>query len=153
MSNKLNIIEVSLDYLEELVPLFDQYRIFYKQVSDLRAAREFLTEKIENQASTIFLAHYNDLPVGFVQLYPSYSSVSLQKLTILNDLYVNENFRSKGIATALLKKAKEYARENNSKGLVLETAVDNPAKKLYERLDWSKEEGFLHYFWKNEKSL
>ena len=47
----------------------------------------------------------------------------------------------------LLIAAQEYAKANNLKGLTLETASDNPAQKLYERLGWSKDESY-HYFWK-----
>ncbi|HAI44518.1 MAG TPA: GNAT family N-acetyltransferase, partial [Maribacter sp.] len=36
---------------------------------------------------------------------------------------------------------------NGYKGLALETAIDNPAQKLYEKLDWEKDSHCFHYFW------
>jgi len=152
MNDKLRIVEVSLDHLDDLVSLFDQYRIFYKQASDKNAATSFLKERIEKKESIIFLAYLENIAVGFTQLYPSFSSVSMQRSMILNDLYVNEKARSKGIANALLKNAQTYATDNKMKGLALETAKDNPAQKLYEKLSWEKDEDYLHYFWSSKKT-
>jgi len=152
MNDKLRIVEVSLDHLDDLVSLFDQYRIFYKQASDKNAAATFLKERIEKKESIVFLAYLENIAVGFTQLYPSFSSVSMQRSMILNDLYVNEKARSKGVANALLKKAQTYATDNKMKGLALETAKDNPAQKLYEKLCWEKDEDYLHYFWSSIKN-
>ena len=134
--------------LPNLSTLFDAYRVFYKQKSDLEAAVHFLSERILNKESTIIVAEIEQKLVGFTQLFPVFSSVSIKKSLILNDLYVDPEYRSKGIATKLLNKAKEYAIKTGNKGLALETAIDNPAQKLYERLGWKKETDFLHYFWK-----
>jgi len=152
MNDKLRIVEVSLDHLDDLVSLFDQYRIFYKQASDKNAAATFLKERIEKKESIVFLAYLENIAVGFTQLYPSFSSVSMQRSMILNDLYVNEKARSKSVANALLKKAQTYATDNKMKGLALETAKDNPAQKLYEKLCWEKDEDYLHYFWSSIKN-
>lgn len=58
----------------------------------------------------------NEVAQGFTQLYPSYSSVSMQGTFILNDLFVHLNFRDKGIGEALMNHAKEFAIKENSKG-------------------------------------
>jgi len=46
---------------------------------------------------------------------------------LLNDLYVDPQYRGKGIGEALLNQGKQYTIENNGKSLILETATDNPA--------------------------
>lgn len=143
----LQIVEVTEKHLGHLAPLFDAYRVFYKQKSNLAAAKQFLNERITKSESTIFLAYNQEgIAVGFVQLYPTFSSVSLQNFYILNDLYVKESERSKGIGKALLLKSIEFAHYKKSKGLALETVKDNPAQKLYEHLGWKKDTEFLHYF-------
>ncbi|HMB63534.1 MAG TPA: GNAT family N-acetyltransferase [Eudoraea sp.] len=134
--------------LSALVPLFDAYRIFYKQASDLTGARSFLHERMTKKESVIFLAHYAGQPAGFTLLYPTFSSVSLQPVYILNDLYVASAYRKKGVGEALLQHTKEFCKEKGYKGLALETATDNPAQRLYERLGWEKDSHFIHYFWK-----
>ena len=85
----VRIVRAERDDLDDLVPLFDGYRQFYGQRSDLAAARAFLRERIERDESVIYLAYTEPgEAAGFTQLYPSFSSVSLKPLWILNDLYV-----------------------------------------------------------------
>ena len=143
----ISIKKATADHIKELVPLFDQYRVFYEQVSDESAALHFLTERFNKGECTVFIAEVNEIPAGFTLLYTSFSSVSLQAVFILNDLYVAEEYRNQGIGKLLLEKAKEHCRELNYKGLALETAVDNPAQQLYEKLDWKKDTHCFHYFW------
>ncbi len=143
----VTIIEIDESHLDEVTPLFDQYRTFYKQESNQQAAKEFLLERIQKKESIILLSYFNDEPVGFTQLYATFSSVSLQSVFILNDLYVSKTHRGKGIGEALLNSAKELCRTKKHKGLALETGVDNPAQQLYEKLGWKKDTDCFHYFW------
>jgi ribosomal protein S18 acetylase RimI-like enzyme len=148
----MTIKKATVSDLELIVPLFDAYRVFYKQGSDPTAAREFLKERFLRNETVIFIALENEEPVGFTQLYTTFSSVSLQPSYILNDLYVSPNHRKKGVGEALLNQAKSHCQENGFKGLALETAIDNPAQKLYERLDWKNDTDYIHYFWRNSKA-
>ena len=143
----IRVVRASKEHLEEIVPLFDQYRLFYKQDSDLNGARVFLTDRFNKNESVIFLAYFKGNPVGFTQLFPMFSSVSMQRSYILNDLYVTPSYRGKKIGEALLNKAKELCIANNAKGLSLETGIHNPAQKLYEKLHWEKNLDCFHYFW------
>ncbi len=146
----IEIIKVDKTHLEDIVPLFDAYRNFYGQKSDLTSARLFLSERMDKRESILFLANYNGTPVGFTQLYTTFSSVTLQAVYILNDLYVDAKYRKMGIGEALLEKAKNFCKSKGYKGLALETAIDNPAQKLYERLGWKKDSNCFHYFWSVE---
>ncbi|MBO0322485.1 GNAT family N-acetyltransferase [Muricauda sp. CAU 1633] len=148
----MTIKKATLSDLEHIVPLFDAYRVFYGQTSDLNAAQNFLKERFSQNETVIFIALENGEPAGFTQLYKTFSSVSLQPSYILNDLYVSPKFRKKGVGEALLNQAKLHCQEMDFKGLALETALDNPAQKLYERLDWKKDTDYIHYFWKNSKA-
>ena len=137
--------------IDRIAPLFDAYRVFYGQESDVEAAKAFLLERLKKEENIVFIALKNNVAVGFTQLYPTFSSVSMRQFYILNDLFVAPEVRKKGIGEQLLNHAKEFCQINNSKGLALETAADNPAQKLYERLGWEKDEAYLHYFWNNPK--
>lgn len=135
-------------HLEILSNLFDSYRVFYTQASNIEAAKAFLKERLSKKDSVLFLAFaQNGSGLGFTQLYPSYSSVSMQRTYILNDLFVAESARGKGIGASLMEHAKQFAILEKSKGLTLETGVDNPAQKLYERLGWKKDTAVFHYTW------
>ncbi len=132
--------------LDEVANLFDEYRQFYGQATDLSAARAFLCERVERSESVIFLARQAARAVGFVQLFPSFSSVALQPIWILNDLYVAPELRRSGVATALLTSAETHALHTNAARLVLATATDNlPARTLYESSGWQQDQAFLHY--------
>ena len=141
------IVRAARKDLDDLVPLFDRYRQFYGQRSDLAAARAFLRERIERDESVIYLAYTEPgEAAGFTQLYPSFSSVSLKPLWILNDLYVRSDVRRGGVGRALLERARQHAIETAAKGLVLSTGVTNKAAQtLYESCGWQREDEFFQY--------
>ncbi len=126
--------------------LFDEYRQFYQQSSDTQLAQRFIQERIANSESVIFFAESSDKAIGFVQLYPSFSSVKASKIWILNDLYVVSEFRKMGVAKALMKQAKSFAQSTGAAKITLCTAQDNySAQKLYEAEGYELDTLFLHY--------
>lgn len=134
------IVRAELSDLETLVPLFDAHRVFYAQPSDIEAAREFLAARLSAGESVVFLAFLEGEPVGFTQLYGSFSSVSLGQLWLLNDLFVVPAARKRGVAGALLERAHEHARQTGAKGLTLQTATDNhSAQALYKAHGWEQD--------------
>jgi len=141
----LTIVQASVGHIEIVAPLFDAYRQFYSQPPQLDEARAFLKARLSGSESVVFLALSKGVSVGFTQLYPSFSSISMRRLWILNDLFVALTARKQGIGEALLARARQFAVETNAQGLILETGADNPARKLYERLGW-KRDATLHYF-------
>jgi ribosomal protein S18 acetylase RimI-like enzyme len=149
-------MEIKRIYLNEaglVTGLFDKYRSFYKQPSDPALADKYITNRLQNNESVIFVALENengsDVPMGFTQLYPKYSSVSASKNWILNDLFVDTPFRKKGIGEALIKTAMEFAKTEGATYVQLETAVDNyTAQSLYHAIGFKKQQpetGYLVY--------
>ncbi len=139
-------VRAELDDLDALVPLFDAYRRFYGQPSDLAGARAFLADRFKRGESVIFLAVVDGAIVGFAQLYPSFSSVSMKRLWVLNDLFVTADARKSGAGRALLERAERWATETGAKGLTLSTQITNlTAQRLYEACGWTKDHEFLHY--------
>lgn len=134
--------------LSQLTILFNGYRRFYEQEENLELCENFLAERIEKGDSILFGAYDERGKMqGFLQIYPTFSSISCRADYILNDLYVLPEERKRGVGEALLKQAQEYVREVEGKGLALETAEDNPAQTLYRKLGWEKDHSFLHYYW------
>ena len=137
----IEIVSATLEQLDDLTVLFDAYRVFYKETSDLERARTFLLERIQNSDSVIYLAYDAAKPLGFTQLYPSFSSVSTNRLWILNDLYVIPEARGLRVGERLIARALQLARDTNAKGVQLETAHTNfSGQKLYERLGFERED-------------
>lgn len=144
--SSIRIVAADRKTLDDLVPLFDGYRVFYEQPSDPERARTFLRERFDKGDSTVLLAYDGETPAGFVQLYPTFSSVSTARVWILNDLFVAPTSRRRGVARMLLEAAAEWARERSALGLQLETAVDNAAAKaLYESLGWIRQTEYDTY--------
>lgn len=132
---------------DAVIALFDAYRVFYGRESDPAGAAAFLDARQTQAQSTLLLARdASAQPVGFCQLYPSWSSVSMAPVAILNDLYVARSARRSGVGAALLRAAAQSARQSGAIRLTLCTAIDNlPAQALYESLGWRRDREFLTY--------
>jgi ribosomal protein S18 acetylase RimI-like enzyme len=142
-------VRAGLEHLEEVARLFDLYRQFYRQPADVAGARQFLRERMASGQSVVLLA-LDDGPsprgVGFVQLYPSYSSVRMKPIWVLNDLFVEERGRRSGVARLLMNEAAAVARSTGAARVVLATAKDNaPAQALYRSLGYRLDEHFDHF--------
>ena len=137
--------------IEQLSKLFDEYRIFYRKDSDLLGAENFLTKRITNKESEIIVAENAEkILMGFIQLYPLFSSTRMKRLWLLNDLYVNEKYREKKVSVALMNEAKVFATKTNSAGLILETEKSNViGNNLYPNPKVGFELDIEHnfYFW------
>ncbi|HPF59007.1 MAG TPA: GNAT family N-acetyltransferase [Candidatus Competibacteraceae bacterium] len=145
MSN-ITVRQAVLSDIEALAPLFDGYRQFYGRASDLSAAREFLRARFNHGESVLFIAHESSAPVGFTQLYPSFSSVSLARVFVLNDLFVHEQARRKGVASKLMSAATDFAKSLGAVRVSLSTATSNEtAQALYQSAGWKRDEQFFVY--------
>lgn len=143
----MTIVRAAQHDVDVIAPLFDAYRVFYKAASDLRAAHNFITERLANDESVIFLARDgNNAAIGFVQLYPSFMSTRMARLWILNDLFVDPYARTEGVGSELMAAAERFAREDEAAGLTLSTARDNHvAQRLYERAGYVRDDEFFVY--------
>lgn len=135
-----------LEDLESLVGMFDGYRRFYGREADLAGARDFLRERLGREESVIFIAHNGAEPAGFTQLYPSFSSVSMARIFVLNDLFVQQEHRAHGTGRALLEAAVEFATAAGAAYLTLSTAHTNrAAQSLYASCGWQRDEEYATY--------
>jgi ribosomal protein S18 acetylase RimI-like enzyme len=132
--------------LDALATLFDGYRQFYGEPTDVAAGRAFLEARLQQQESVILLASLSGRDAGFCQLYPIFSSVSLRRAWLLNDLFVDPGTRGQGIGEALLGAAAAHGRDSGAAWLTLQTANDNTsAQRLYTRTGWQQEQQFRSY--------
>jgi ribosomal protein S18 acetylase RimI-like enzyme len=145
-----NTRKATIQDLPQLAELFDQYRVFYHKESDIPAAESFLKERIEKADSEIFVAEREGDLVGFVQLYPLFSSTRMKRYWLLNDLFVNENYRGKGFSKELIEETKELAKFTNSAGILLETGKSNTVgNKLYPSCGFELYDEVNFYEWTN----
>jgi GNAT superfamily N-acetyltransferase len=95
--------------VEQLTGLFDLYRQSLGQPSENHKCRQFVSARLSEGDTMIFIARHEVQALGFIQLYPSYSSVSLKPVWYFDDAFVVELYRGTGIAKGLIAKAKELA--------------------------------------------
>ena len=106
----MRIVQATLDHLDLLAPLFVKYREFYGMLPYPESSRKFLEKRLRRKESVIYLALPDDDDgkiLGFCQLYPSFSSLSLKRVWILNDIYVAEEARRQLVADHLLHQHEE----------------------------------------------
>ena len=144
------IRRATLSDLDQLVELFEAYRIWYRQEADSARATEFLNERLTKEDAIIYIAVHEGSAVGFTQLYPSFSSTRMARLWVLNDLYVSEKYRGQQISKKLIAAAKDTCRETNGCGILLETEKNNSiGNNLYPKTGFHLEENNF-YFWTNK---
>lgn len=139
MMMKTNTRKATIDDLSQLAQLFDEYRMFYHKTSDFLGAEQFISERLENRDSEIFVVEEDGKLGGFVQLYPLFSSTRMKRYWLLNDLYVNSEYRGKGYSKVLIEEAKVLCRTSDSCGMYLETGKDNQiGNQLYPSAGFKK---------------
>jgi len=142
----MTIRRAEISDLEKVAKLFNDYRIFYKQSSDLSSATAFIKERLTQKDSVVFIAvNEQNHAMGFTQLYDSFTSVGMSKIWLLNDLYVDLNHRKKGIAEALMNAAKDHCISTGRPKIILETGNDNlNAQSLYKKLGYEQSSNFIY---------
>lgn len=145
----IKIEQATIEDVDKLAMLFDQYRVFYQKPTDLSGAKAFLIERINAAESVIFISiNESKALTGFTQLYPLFSSTRMKRLWLLNDLFVDPNHRGKGISVALIDRAKELAKQTGACGLLLETAKTNKiGNSLYPKTGFVLDEDHNYYSW------
>ncbi|MDH1146807.1 GNAT family N-acetyltransferase, partial [Pseudomonas mosselii] len=145
----MRIIQATLEHLDLLTPLFVKYREFYGQLPYPDSSRAFLEKRLKRKESIIYLAlpdDGDDRLLGFCQLYPSFSSLSLKRVWILNDIYVAEDSRRMLVADNLMREAKKMAKQSNAVRMRVSTSSDNEvARKTYESMGFRKDTEFENY--------
>ena len=142
----MKICMVTQQTMGDVVPLFNAYREFYGQSSDLQQAEQFIQERVMGAESIIFLAYLEEEPVGFAQLFPVFSSVSMKRAFLLNDLFVANQARKQGVAQALMEQCYIYCQQEDARYMMLETARDNvQAQKLYEKMGMTIDDTVYYY--------
>ena len=147
----IRIEEISEHHFDELVEMFNEYRMFYRKESDAAGAKKFLSERIRQSESVIYIAvAENNRAVGFIQLYPLFSSTRMKKWWLLNDLFVKPEWRDKGIGKLLIERCKALAMQTKAGGLSLETEQNNLAgNHLYPQCGFELDTSHNFYSWEN----
>ena len=144
----MNIREAKKSDLDQLSKLFDSYRMFYGKESNIDISKNFLESRLINKDSEVFICEFDNILIGFVQLYPLFSSTRVSKYWLLNDLFVDSKYRGKGYSKLLIDKAKELVKDSNACGMMLETEKSNKiGNNLYPKTGFEKNDSSNFYEW------
>ncbi len=144
----MRIVQATLEHLDLLTPMFIKYREFYGELALPDSSRKFMENRLKRKESVIYmaLADEEDRLLGYCQLYPSFSSLSLKRVWILNDIYVAEDARRQLVADRLLQTAKKMAKDTNAIRLRVATSQNNlAAQKTYESIGFREDTVFKNY--------
>lgn len=147
MDKSILIKRASLDNIKEILPLLIAYRQFYGHACKNKDEMQiFVTERLKRNEAMIFLAYNKEKAIGFTQLYTNFTTVGLGKIWILNDLYVEPKYRSKGIGKKLIDTVTRFAKEDGAIRVDLKTKHDNIlAKTLYKKYGFKQDDTFIHF--------
>lgn len=137
---------------DSLARLFDAYRQFFTGGNDLARSTAFLHERLEREECVVFFARLDEIaddghhagpPIGFIQLYPLWSSWYCARIWFLSDLYVAENARRHGAGAMLVERVKAYAAETSASSVMVELPVSEPhLRDFYARLGFREDPVF-----------
>ena len=132
--------------VDAVAPLFDLYRQFFAGKSELERSRAFLGERLERGESVVLAAFDGGTCVGFLQLYPLFSSWYCKRQWFLSDLYVVESHRQLGIGRKLVDACIDFAKHKESRSILVEIPFSEPhLVKFYSELAFIKDDVFDLY--------
>lgn len=140
------ILRAEIGDLDDAAPLFDDYRRFFTKRADLAVSRSFLEERLRNGECVLFLCREDGLAIGFLQLYPLFSSWYAKRIWFLSDLYVADDARKKGAGRALVRAALDFATQTGAASIMVELPFSEPhLARFYGELGFDKDPVFELY--------
>ncbi|HEY0798237.1 MAG TPA: GNAT family N-acetyltransferase [Candidatus Baltobacteraceae bacterium] len=121
-----------------MATLFDVYRQTFGYPSERTNALAYIRGCVSGGEVPVFTAYSESRlqePLGFTILYPTFSSILMQRTWQMQDLFVIEGARRRGIARALVENAIKFARQQGADEFTLLSRVESePAAALFASL-------------------
>lgn len=146
-NQEIMIKRAGIEDLDDILNLLTAYRKFYRiSGENYKKLMAFISQRLEKGESVIFLAYDKNIAVGIAQLYANFTTLGLGKIWSLNDLFVAENVRSQGIGRLLIDSVMAFSKKDGAVRVDIKTEKTNiPAKALYEKYGFKKDEVFDQY--------
>jgi GNAT superfamily N-acetyltransferase len=142
--SELEIAPIGDAEFERLLPLIAAYQRFYEvdQIVEERNRAFFRRFLSPSEDGMLLGARDSGEIVGYACLYWHFSSLVAAETVLMNDLFVSQAARGRGVGRALIEASATVARERGAAYLEWATAPDNlTAQRLYdstgaERSEW-----------------
>lgn len=126
-----------LDYL--LTMLIRDEKKYDSNINEEFEVKDFYKHIIINKSSIIYVAEENNKIIGYIYGYIESNETCFNKTSILEALYINNEYRNKGVATNLVKNFKEWSIENEAKYIEVQVLNKNvEAFNLYKVLGFKE---------------
>jgi len=132
---EIQISPVAPGEFERLLPLIAAYQRFYEaeDIDEERNRGFFRRFLAPSEVGMLLAAREGEEIAGYACLYWSFSSTQAVETVLMNDLFVGEDARGRGVGRALIEASAEVARERDAAQLEWATAPDNlTAQRLYD---------------------
>lgn len=144
---EVEIAPIAAEEFEELLPLIAAYQRFYEaaEIGEERNRAFFRRFLAPSEDGLLLGARSDGRLIGYACLYWHFSSLEACESVLMNDLYVEETVRGKGVGRALIEASAEVARERGAPFVEWSTAPDNhTAQRLYDSLGAERTEWFSY---------
>ena len=149
----VSIVLAGVAHLEPLSQLLNAHRIEQGMPDNQPAVAHFLFERLINHEAVHFIAlkanaeeHAQPQGLGFIQLYPSFSSESLMPYWTVGALYVTPSVRQEGLGKALIAQALQLVRERGDEGLRAQLSTrETEARQLMQSMGFQVQSGIETY--------
>jgi GNAT superfamily N-acetyltransferase len=138
-----SIARVQAADLDELLVLMRGYCDFYEVAptdEDLLALSRAMIADPEHEGVQLLARDAGGGAIGFATVYWSWSTTGASRIGVMNDLFVAEAGRGRGVAEGLIEACRAECVRRGARRLTWQTAPDNlRAQAVYDRVGATRE--------------
>lgn len=133
----LNIRKASCEDVPLILKFIKELAKFEKMAKDVVATEDILRETLfgDKSYAQVLIAEIEGKPVGYALYFYNYSTFLGRPGLYIEDVFVSEEYRGRGVGTALFKYCAHIAKENKCDRMEWFVLKWNPARKFYDHME------------------
>lgn len=134
--------------LADLLPMMRAYCDFYEVApgdGDLEALARSLIADPQGEGIQLIARGEDGEPLGFATLYWSWQTLNAARVGVMNDLFVVQGARGRGVGRSLIEECRRRAAAHGAAEVVWETALDNETAQHLYRSMGARESRWISY--------
>lgn len=133
----LNIRMASCEDVPLILKFIKRLAEYEKLSEQVVATEDILQETLfgDKSYAQVLIAEIEEKPVGYALYFYNYSTFLGRPGLYIEDVFVAEEYRGRGVATALFKKCAHIAQEHKCSRMEWSVLKWNPARKFYDHME------------------